>query len=347
MLPVEPGMLHSYEQPSSSGYGYGVPPEFAYPTPIGEAPVSYGDAGGYGYGSAATPQSNPDKRRYKSLKRRRLNALGVFLLVVLPWTTFAVCFGLLSSSMRFNQPEIVWTIVAIGFIVTAFCGYSFWRACTDKDPAREPNTIFILFPMMVAAWVGALVLGSINFSFVTNYAQQMLGLNRYQQVDPQHLQGNQMLDAGVVFFAEGSRVDLTRAMSFKHKHTMYCVAPIVKGGANAETMTFDFWAVGTDCCSQSGDFHCGAFNDGAIKGMRNLGDEARPFYRLAVQQAEAAHKIRSVYPLFLNLVKDPDQDMKAMAGTAGRYIFMGCFAFLLSQFLMIGIAFLYFARSKS
>lgn len=54
------------------------------------------------------------------------------------------------------------------------------------------------------------------------------------------------------------------------------------------------------------NFHCDHFNNPhANGGYRLMTDNDRPFYRLAVQQAEATYKIRAVHPLFFEWAIDP------------------------------------------
>merc|ERR1719401_3051346 len=91
-------------------------------------------------------------------------------------------------------------------------------------------------------------------------------------------------------------------MGFKDKN-MYCVAPIVTG--SAIPATYDFWVVGKNCCSPppvpgvGRSYHCGAFNQPKTTAATRLVDnQARPFYRMAVQQAEARYNIRANHPLF-------------------------------------------------
>ena len=83
------------------------------------------------------------------------------------------------------------------------------------------------------------------------------------------------------------------------------------GGVVLPLETYDFWAIGMDCCSvNAADFHCGAGlgwilsvrperakgqartggevgNFKAHSGLRLLDDRQRSFYRLAVEQAGA------------------------------------------------------------
>ena len=88
-------------------------------------------------------------------------------------------------------------------------------------------------------------------------------------VYPSHLRGQQVMDAGIIMFANGSKLELQKSMGFKNQN-IYCVAPIVMGG-NTTMGTYDFWAVGKDCCSGStADFHCTGFNEPNSQGQGRI-----------------------------------------------------------------------------
>eukprot|EP00438_Fugacium_kawagutii_P029114 Skav233711 [mRNA] locus=scaffold2120:100002:105477:+ [translate_table: standard] len=118
------------------------------------------------------------------------------------------------------------------------------------------------------------------------------------KVNPGREKGQQLMDAGRVYFEDGTGLDTSKSMAFRNLDR-YCVAPIV------------FGQVGVNCCSgTTADFRCGEFdNPKARSGLRlmrqmpraggletasermtvtlNQGEDQRPFFRLAVQQAEA------------------------------------------------------------
>merc|ERR1719428_1211955 len=117
-------------------------------------------------------------------------------------------------------------------------------------------------------------------------------------------------------------LDMKKAMGFKNLD-LYCVAPIVNG--DNQLASYDFWAVGINCCSGvSSDFRCGEFNNPhARSGLRLLRDDQRSFFRLAVQQAEAAYNLKAIHPLFFYWTDDPTSDMQSMLEEGYRFFFIG------------------------
>lgn len=130
----------------------------------------------------------------------------------------------------------------------------------------------------------------------------------------------------VFFFADGTGLDMRKAMGFKNLD-IYCVAPIIKG--DDKLAFYDFWAVGMNCCSGvSADFRCGEFNNPhARSGLRLMQSEQRPFYRLAVQQAEAAYNIKATHPIFFHWMQDPVAETDIFRDHGYRYYLIGIFSF--------------------
>merc|ERR1719330_1963507 len=122
---------------------------------------------------------------------------------------------------------------------------------------------------------------------------------------------------------------------------MYCVAPIARGTAP----TYDFWAVGTNCCSKQGSFRCGSYrNHMARGGLRWLRSADRPYFRLAVQQAEATYNISAVHPLFFDWVEDPQETVQTWRAAAMHSFLSGVFSHFVFQAFCVVCATLIFSK---
>eukprot|EP00971_Amphidinium_carterae_P319764 6355726-Amphidinium_carterae.1 len=126
----------------------------------------------------------------------------------------------------------------------------------EEFQPRTPKTwsSFIAVSCLVG-WALGLAVGDFIYGVHTRRGYEMQTLNTYPNVDPSEKSGQEVMDAGRIIFQVGTRLDLKRSMGFKNGQ-VYCVAPIVTPGK--EPFSYDFWAVGTDCCSGLvSDFHCG------------------------------------------------------------------------------------------
>eukprot|EP00439_Symbiodinium_sp_Y106_P075243 s846_g14.t2 len=77
------------------------------------------------------------------------------------------------------------------------------------------------------------------------------------------------------------------------------VAPIVGPGVSTPLrQTYDFWAIGKDCCSVgASDFRCGSWGSTqAHTGLREVNEADLEYYRLAVQQAASLYDIMALGP---------------------------------------------------
>jgi len=181
----------------------------------------------------------------------------------------------------------------------------------------------------------AVALGSASYRGDHNYNKNTFfhcswnGEASYMNIDPSVDKGQTYMDAGQVYFKEYTQVAADQAIAFQ-SNGIYCVAPIVRqpilnqGGAQdvkangifklPASGTFDFWAVGTDCCDPSGmAFKCGSDNPKARAGMRLISDAERPYYLMAVQEWTSKMGLPAMHPLFFTWVQDPLQVLDNLA----------------------------------
>jgi hypothetical protein len=244
--------------------------------------------------------------------RARFDFWTIFVTAMVPAIVFAVVAGLLSFHFHFTNPFIVWVLV---FCCLAPAGY--YGMLAMKSTGSPTNAKWLIFAcvMSLLAWAFGIIIGNSIYSQHMQPYYELLGLNLYPSADPS-VPGESYTDAGRVVFQSGSRLDFSKAMGVKVTNT-YCVVPVVKGTGNSTSGDYAFWAVGINCCSSiypQKDFTCPMTNDYlANAGMRWMEDTTRPFFRMAVQEAEATYKIEAKHPIFLKWMLDPNAELGVMS----------------------------------
>lgn len=313
------------------------------------APPSMHTQAAPGYG-AAYDQGNDmvgalEKGTFLRGRRRRININPIFMCILVPWALFTAVYGVLSFSLHYNQPQVAWFICVCAFLlVMGTGGYALaQRYKRFMTAEKEPSWMLFLALTMLIAFVAAYVLGTQNYSQNMRPYFDMLNLNNYTDVYPSRMRGQQLMDAGVIQFAEGTRLDISRSMGFRNGQ-VYCVAPITLG--DEPLATYDFWAVGTGCCSgNQANFHCPNFNNPHSNGgLRLMSDADRGFYRLAVQQAEATYRIRAVHPLFFEWVAEPMQTVEGWRNNGRNEFMVWMFSFFVFQTFLVAAATLAFSK---
>jgi len=279
-----------------------------------------------------------------------MNFLSIAAALFAPWVLFSVLFATRSFSAHYEQPTL--TRMLAGVILIVVLGGGFLEASTRRKQAIDgdqepPSWGMFVFATCLLAWLLAVVIGDLNFFGNMQPFYDILNLNSYSGIDPSQTHGQQVMDAGRIVFSHDARLDLSKAMGFKNFDT-YCVAPITVGNSSVGTLplaAYYFWAVGINCCSGSpGDFRCGEFNNPhAHAGLRLMRNEQRPFFRLAVQQAEATLGIRAEHPIFLYWLQDPDTEASAYQEEGYRYYLLGMFAHFAFQLLLVVVSALLFS----
>lgn len=280
-------------------------------------------------------------------QRRRLNFIPIIVCIALPWGLFAAVFAASSFSIHYEQPNVYNLILFTGLVFVAIAGLMALNQRTYSNSSeREPSWLVFLSASLLIALVSGYILGGSTFSTNMRPYYDMMSLNSYSDIYPDRMRGQQLMDAGRITFTSGTKLDLSRSMGFRNGQT-FCVAPIVHG-PGAPT-TYDFWAVGVNCCSgNQADFHCGNYDDPrANGGLRLMADGDRPLYRLAVQQAEATYKVKAVHPLFFEWVADPEKMISSWKTDAQRQFLMYTVAYLPFQMFLVVAATLAFSKIGS
>jgi hypothetical protein len=296
-----------------------------------------------GYGSTA---ALPFKRT-----PGRMDGLGFCLSLFFPWMIFSVNFTAMSFELHHSSTPVnlhysfkISSWIALACV--AFFGYIAFRSVKARKNGHqnvEVNWFIFLFATSLFAWFAGIIAGDLNFWQNMQPFYDVMNLNTYPSVDPSKASGQQLMDAGQIIFAQGTKVDLSLSNGLKNLDT-YCVAPITIG--DEPLSSYDFWAVGLNCCSAAtSDFQCGEFNNPNAKGgLRLMDDGQRSFYRLAVQQAEATHKIKANHPLFLYWMQDPHEEIQAYQDAGLKYYMIGVMGYFACELFISWCALIIFRK---
>jgi hypothetical protein len=242
--------------------------------------------------------------------RRRLDAQSIFLGVTVPVLLFVGTFVVMSFKLFYAHTTASLLLVSLGFLfVLTLSALSFYTIKNWKRTGMKTWHLFLVLTGFLACVLG-LILGYLNFTMNASRYYDYVSLRRVVNVDPGEIQGQQVLDAGEIDFKMGTKIDRQLNMMY-YKTQGWCVAPIISRDG-APLASYDFWAVGKDCCSsRQGDFSCGYVwtswdNSGTTpSGLRVLDDADIAGYKLAVEQASSAYNIQVNRPIFLNMMKTP------------------------------------------
>jgi len=281
-------------------------------------------------------------------QRKRLNLVAMLIALFVPWLLFCLVNALVSFSLHYTQPFVCNIIVTLAFLggvglTTLLAANAMKRKALD--PAYQPSWYLFLAGTCFLAFVIGFMSGEWNYENFMQKYYNLQHLSHYQDIDTNVYLGQQLMDAGQINFKKGTGLDLGRSMGFK-SHDVYCVAPIVTKNSANKALSMDFWAVGKNCCSGvKADFHCSGFGDPDARGViRLMHDEDRPFYRLAVQQAEATYKVTATHPLFFEWVHDGQEATDAFSQKGIVYYFLGVCSYFLVQIFLTVVAALSFSK---
>jgi len=266
--------------------------------------------------------------------RRRMNVIPMVVLAFVPWFVFNfLSFLFAFEAFHYHSQYVIIVFCLATLVWIGLLGFAYLSAKHDLDPMWL-KTAVIMFGMAI---FGGAFLGYYTY---TNYSKIFFSnqdLLSYPNVNPFLQRGADLIDAGRVNFAEGTHLDFDRSWHFKDR-SLWCVIPIVSNDPKQpDTGSYDFWAVGKECCSiSSSDFRCGDFQDpNARSGMRALDDVDQQMYLLAVQQAETLYDVVASNPVFFYWTKDPLNEVKTYLTTGKEVFTLGLVASLFVSFLIV------------
>uniref|UniRef100_A0A7S1M8E3 Transmembrane protein n=1 Tax=Alexandrium catenella TaxID=2925 RepID=A0A7S1M8E3_ALECA len=257
---------------------------------------------------AALPEPPPKAKHFKGYHGVSLDIAKALINLFLPPMVFVYVSTLLCSTVHLRFPRFVWLLAPLGLGPAALAGV-FLRLAKRRGLSTRWHALSIV--LLVAAFLSAAVFGERVYWFSFHPFNVLEGMKTYSNIDPSEVTGVRLMDAGQIHFTEDTLVATDMGMSFTTSWDVYCVAPITTPAGlpsqGSSLTTYDIWAVGMNCCkSAEANFRCGEHdNMKAQAGLRQIGDEERRFYRLAVQQAEAAYGIQAPNPVFFHWVHDP------------------------------------------
>lgn len=202
-------------------------------------------------------------------QRKRLNVVAITINILAPWLLFCGIFAALSFQLHYYHPVLAWSCAGAGLVLAAVCAF-----LAHRSRMQEQDPTWCTFAAMayLAATVLAATLGDTNYWYHMQPYYDIENINSYPDVSPARERGQQLMDAGRVYFEDGASLDVSKSMSFKNLER-YCVAPIISGAAPLSS--YDFWAVGVNCCGGArGDFRCGEYNNPKARaGLRLMRDD--------------------------------------------------------------------------
>eukprot|EP00929_Paragymnodinium_shiwhaense_P061954 TRINITY_DN3093_c0_g2_i1.p1 TRINITY_DN3093_c0_g2~~TRINITY_DN3093_c0_g2_i1.p1 ORF type:complete len:484 (-),score=99.19 TRINITY_DN3093_c0_g2_i1:50-1501(-) len=280
-------------------------------------------------------------------RRVLINLVPIVLNVLLPWAFFTLLCALLTFGPMYFWPERVAAVLFFSGLLTI---YGIFKAVRSRVDEQEPTWYPMAAFFLTAAFVTAALLGQYNFKTYTQPYFEVTDLKVVSHLDTSLELGQSLLDAGIAYFGSDVHLDGLRGWHFKHE-SMYCVAPIAKSG-DPETSSYDFWAVGKDCCAMgASDFRCGDWSKAQVRaGIRALDKGDLEYYQLAVKQAETLYGIKSSHPIFFTWSKDPVHEVEGWWKRAFELFMLQSFCFIVFVIIATTLAtccFAHLARART
>lgn len=297
----------------------------------------------YGTTNGAAP-GNAIKRRPRIIKKR-MNSAGVMLVILLPWLVYCAVFAARTFSFRNTQSSR--SIIVLCFLALLVCaGLAISQIQRQRAGHSGYEPMWYVFLAATALLASLLGFYSGEYNYKTNMMDYFtyVNLNDYSNVDPALMLGRTMMDAGTVEFTSSTFLDVQYSTGFSSSG-MYCVTPI--NSVQTPLASYDFWAVGINCCTgEPNNFACGRNISNTHSGLRLLHEDARQYYQLAVQKAQATYGIWAEHPLFFSWVEDPAKLMQAWYKAGWDTFMLGLLAYLCFQCFLVAIASIFFTSKE-
>lgn len=290
------------------------------------------------YGATAEGALGAPAEGGKRVRRARSSRIVWFLAsFAIPVLVFVTVFFARSFQIRYDMPMLA-NVLCAGALSLVLCLSVLWcLLLRSADQLGISKILGFLCVTSLFAWLLGCAAGEVNYWQNLQPFYAISDLNSRSFVDPALFRGQQLMDTAQMDFVSTAHLDISKSVGFRDAN-MYCVAPVVSG--NTSLATYDFWAVGLNCCSgHIADFHCGEYNrQGTMKGLRLMREQDKPYYRLAVKEAEVAYNIKSENPIFLYWLSDPLLEVNAHQDHGYRYFVSGVFGFISFQLVLTVIA---------
>lgn len=266
-----------------------------------------------------------------------MNIVPIYMNLFVPWGVFVICCGVTSFHLIYSQPMFAGMLIAFIFIVWLASIYVAIRA---RKTHPEPTWFTYAAIMLGISIISGTCCGLHTYMHISKRYYRLKDLKILHQVDTGKERGQSIVDAGIVYFAQSNQLDRNKSWHFSHR-SLYCVAPIDNNWTRfvLQTKTYDFWAVGKDCCSMiSSNFQCDASEISSARSAIRIfdDDDSIPYYRLAVQQTEALYNIVAAHPIFFKWSKDALAEVEGWKLRAiNNYLFMVLSSFVVSLLCLI------------
>lgn len=241
------------------------------------------------------------------LKRARDVKTDIYLASYLPFVIFLLLLVLFTVWYK-SMPVVPWFAVLLFADVLLVGAYP--QRVTAGFKERNRYDWFPLICGLLALGAG-ICLGIQNSTIIEPWMHAHY-LRTYSNVNP-GADPKMYVDAGILNFATGTKVDTGSAAGYLSWPHTYCAAPIVAEGGSETALRVGFWAIGVDCCSPHGEFTCDdAGNPDVKSGLRieshHMGESAAGAsnFDLAVRKAAAFYgKEVSGMPVYVVWQADP------------------------------------------